>query len=223
MITKTDPEGNKLSGATFELVNAAGEPVGEPQTTGADGTVTFTGLLYGTYPLKETAAPAGYTTAADQTVEVKPSQTNQSIAVTVTDSKEQPATTSATVSKVWDDNDNQDGLRPNSIAVNLLADGQVIKTMTLDAANDWAASFDDLPVYSDHGHKISYTVSEVNVPEGYTSAVVNNGNGFVITNTTPPTTTYFQKLPQTGNDRNALVVLGLMMMLSLGLIVVKFN
>ncbi|MDQ8836166.1 Cna B-type domain-containing protein, partial [Streptococcus ruminantium] len=34
-----------------------------------------------------------------------------------------PSTTSVKVNKVWKDKDNQDGLRPTSIIVNLLADG----------------------------------------------------------------------------------------------------
>lgn len=49
----------KLAGATFALYNSESALV-ESLTTDSTGTVTFTGIKAGTYTLKETAAPAGY-------------------------------------------------------------------------------------------------------------------------------------------------------------------
>ena len=61
-VTKRRDRGDEcvLSGATFQLYNASNQAVGSPVTTGADGTAKWTHLEYGTYYLKETAAPAGY-------------------------------------------------------------------------------------------------------------------------------------------------------------------
>ncbi|MDP4097637.1 SpaA isopeptide-forming pilin-related protein [Paenibacillus sp. P96] len=57
-VDKDDPS-LKLAGAKYELRNSAGKVVGE-KTTNDLGQITFTKLLYGTYTLIETEAPAGY-------------------------------------------------------------------------------------------------------------------------------------------------------------------
>ncbi|WP_227984864.1 Cna B-type domain-containing protein, partial [Streptococcus ruminantium] len=109
-----------------------------------------------------------------------------------------PSTTSVKVNKVWKDKDNQDGLRPTSIIVNLLADGQVVSTTTIkpDANGDWNYTFTDLPEYK-NGKKITYTVEEANTPNGYTSSV----EGTTITNTHTPETTEVAGT-KTWNDNN---------------------
>jgi hypothetical protein len=51
------------------------------------------------------------------------------------------------VSKVWDDNNNQDGARPESITVRLRANGAETASRTVSAATEWKCSFEDVPVY----------------------------------------------------------------------------
>ena len=99
-----------------------------------------------------------------------------------------PAKTSVSVKKAWDDKDNQDGKRPASVTVKLLADGQDTgKTLELNAANGWAGSFIDLDA-DKGGTPIQYTVVEVTVP-GYTSKVTGDAaSGFTITNSYSPET-----------------------------------
>ena len=77
--------------------------------------------------------------------------------------KHTPEVIALTVVKAWDDNDDQDGKRPESIVITL-SDGQ---TVTLSEDNDWTATIKDLPKYAD-GEEIEYSWSENNVPEGYT-------------------------------------------------------
>ena len=49
-----------------------------------------------------------------------------------------PAKTEVSVKKVWKDENNQDGKRPSSVTVKLLADGQDTgKTLELTEANGW--------------------------------------------------------------------------------------
>ncbi len=76
--------------------------------------------------------------------------------------------TSATVKKVWDDNNNQDGKRPESITVKL-SNGT---TVTLNEANNWEATVKDLPKYNKN-QLITYTWEEVELPEGYKLTSVN--------------------------------------------------
>ena len=102
----------------------------------------------------------------------------------------EPAKTDISVSKEWDDADNQDNLRPASVTVRLYADGKPVdgKTATLNAANKWTATFENLPVYKS-GTAIVYTVVEDKVA-GYTANVTGSaGKGFVVTNSHTPAKT----------------------------------
>ena len=99
-----------------------------------------------------------------------------------------PAKTEVPVKKVWKDENNQDGKRPTSVTVKLLADGQDTgKTLELTEANGWAGSFKDLDA-DKGGTPIKYTVVEVTVA-GYTSEVTGDAaSGFTITNSYTPET-----------------------------------
>lgn len=109
--------------------------------------------------------------------------------------EQKPETTSVTVTKVWDDSDDKDGKRPDSVTVSLKAnneqakdvDGNVIGDIMLNESNGWKAAIDDLPIH-DSGKEITYTVAEEEV-EGYTARVDGSAEkGFTITNTYTPTT-----------------------------------
>ena len=99
-----------------------------------------------------------------------------------------PTKTEVPVKKVWKDENNQDGKRPTSVTVKLLADGQDTgKTLELTEANGWAGSFKDLDA-DKGGTPIKYTVVEVTVA-GYTSEITGNAaSGFTITNSYSPET-----------------------------------
>lgn len=95
----------------------------------------------------------------------------------------------ARVIKVWNDDGNTEA-RPQEITVQLLCNGEVYDTVTLNDQNNWRFLWTNL---SSH---YRWTVVE-QVPEGYTVEIVREGNTFVVTNTgdkpeTPP------GLPQTG-------------------------
>ena len=97
---------------------------------------------------------------------------------------------SVKVSKVWEDNNNEDLTRPDSITVKLYADGKDTgKTLELSKANEWTGTFEELDKYDADGNAIKYTVDEAKVPEGY-SAVVSGDmeKGFTITNSVVPPT-----------------------------------
>ena len=126
-----------------------------------------------TYTVEETSNVPGY--KAEVTGDVK-------TGFTVTNSHT-PETIDIDGIKTWNDANDQDGKRPKSITVNLLANGQTYKTKTVTEAEGWKYSFTGLPKYS-NGQEIKYTITEDSV-EGYTAAP----NGYDITNTHVPETT----------------------------------
>ncbi|MBQ7927557.1 MAG: Cna B-type domain-containing protein, partial [Methanobrevibacter sp.] len=114
-----------------------------------------------------------------------------------------PVVTSVDVVKVWNDANDQDGLRPSEITVVLLADGNVIGTATLSANNNWYASFEDLPVYS-NGKLIKYSIEEISVAN-YTSAISNDtAYSFTVNNTHVPliTVVNITKVWRDDNNKN---------------------
>ena len=84
-----------------------------------------------------------------------------------------PAKINVKGQKIWDDANNKDGIRPDSIVVKLLANGvETGKTATASVASGWTYEFTDLDRYQDGGKEIVYTVKEAYVPKGYTSEVI---------------------------------------------------
>ena len=210
-----DLEAGKYS---FELKKEDGTVV-ETVTNAADGTVTFSPISYdesqvGThkYTISEVAGTETGITY-DKTVqevevtvekvsatELKATASKEANDLVFTN-KYTPAKTEVSVKKVWDDANNQDGKRPTSITVKLLADGQDTgKTLELNAANNWAGSFTNLDA-DKGGTPIKYTVVEVTVT-GYTSDVTGDAaSGFTITNSYSPETVDV-KATKNGDDAN---------------------
>lgn len=91
-----------------------------------------------------------------------------------------PETVDIEGNKKWNDNNNQDGKRPESITVNLFANGSKIKSTTVTEADGWSYAFDNLDKYAD-GNEITYTVTEDAVTD-YTTSI----NGYNITNSYTP-------------------------------------
>ena len=101
------------------------------------------------------------------------------------------AVVSVTVSTVWNDKENQDGNRPTSYSVQLMADG--VKSgdkITLDTANDFSKTWTGLQKYrtGNIGEEIQYTVEVSGLAETYESVVSGTvADGFSVTNTYVPT------------------------------------
>lgn len=122
------------------------------------------------YTVKEVGEVDNYTTSYGED-----SQGN--IIIT---NKHVPEKTKVEGQKTWSDNDNQDGKRPESITVNLLADGRKVKEVKVTAATDWKYSFTDLPKY-ENGRVIKYTVTE-NTVDDYNTEI----EGYDIKNSYTP-------------------------------------
>ena len=88
------------------------------------------------------------------------------------------------VNKVWDDNEDSAGKRPDSVTIKLLANGvDTQKSLVLNKANQWCGSFTGLAPTDNDGEDIVYTVQEVAVAN-YTSEVSSKEtNAYTVTNT----------------------------------------
>ena len=137
-----------------------------------------------TYTVKEVKVPDGYTESGEGTEENGYTITNS-----YTPDTTQITVRQITVRKQWEDNNNQDGKRPTSVEVELYKNGRATGDKKILTENNWTATFTNLPVY-ENGQKITYTVKEVNVPDGYTeSGEGTEENGYTITNSYTPDTT----------------------------------
>lgn len=100
------------------------------------------------------------------------------------------------VLKVWADGGHENA-RPQEVTIQLLRDGEVYDTVTLNAANNWRHTWTELD------DRYAWAVVEKEL-EGYTVAITQEGITFVVTNTyggsTPPepTAPSGPSLPYTG-------------------------
>ena len=213
-LTKVDTVDGKTitTGATFELyeydadTNTVGEKVTgftkttikdtdylvyngtgtDALTTGEDGKLIIVQLEAGTYCLKEVAAPEGYQ-KSDEIYPFVLTDSMEEDAIYIMEVGNTPfgSKISKTVSKTWNDADNQDGKRPGSVEVQLYADKEPYgESVTLNAGNDWSYTWDELPE-KQNGELVSYTVEEVDVPDGYTVSY-SGKEEFKITNSYTP-------------------------------------
>lgn len=93
------------------------------------------------------------------------------------------AYTDLIVRKAWNDANDAQKLRPQSVTVDVTRNGQTITTLTLNAANRWTQTLTQLPMVDDNGVAYDYDVVENDVPEGYTASVVTRGTTFTVINT----------------------------------------
>lgn len=77
-------------------------------------------------------------------------------------------TTEVSVSKSWNDANDKDELRPESVTIELYRDGEYVgfQTVKPDDKGEWKTSFTELPKVDADGHEYAYTVKERDV-EGY--------------------------------------------------------
>lgn len=144
------------------------------------------------YAVDEVEIPAGY----------EKEVTNKETKFIITNTHV-PDVTKISVEKVWNDNNDQDGIRPTTIKVQLYADGKASgRTVELSENNGWKYTWNDLDKQKD-GEDIVYTVDEVEVPDGYIKTVTSKGTAFTITNTHTPETTAVKvtKVWKDSNDK----------------------
>ena len=201
-----DDTSKGLAGAEFNLLDASGAVLAT-QVSDKDGNVAFTTLTEGTYTLKETKAPTNYKLDETEHAVVVTYDADQQIYHVTIDgeaigSKASPKLITnendikylnLEATKVWDDQDNVEGLRPKSIEFQLYKNGTAEgNPVALSAGSDWKVTFSNLPDKDSNGNLISYTVKEVKVPTYYTvdkeEAQFVDGKATITNKRTPETT-----------------------------------
>ncbi len=159
--------------------------------------ITASGLPAGLdYTVEETNANAdGYTTSNSGNNGTIPSGDTDKVYFTNTKHEGEALTTSVSVQKVWKIDNG--GEQPESVKVQLEKDGQPYgNPVTLSDKNGWKHEWKDLPL------GFTWTVEEVDAPEGFTSYTNHYDNHFVITNDDVD----IEQKPETVNVRKVWVI-----------------
>ncbi|MDD7512371.1 MAG: Cna B-type domain-containing protein [Clostridiales bacterium] len=184
----------KLEGVEFNLQTKNGKSVKNYKgevikniVTDKNGEAVFKLVPYGKYIVKEVKTVDGYllpkedtdVTLSHNTVETD--ENGEKVLILKLTNKPNPKIDIAG-KKVWDDANNQDGIRPGSVTIHLLANGEDTgKTAKAIKDSKWHYTFKNLPTYDAAGEKITYSVKE-DVPHGYKGKI----DGTTITNTHTP-------------------------------------
>lgn len=140
------------------------------------GTATCAELPLGLYFVKQTNTVAGFAPCKPFLVTVPLlSDGVYHYDVEATPKTEVAKLTSITIKKVW--NTDETSKVPDSVTVQLLQNGAIVKTATLNAQNQWQVTFPDMPESDD------YSVQEINIPQGFTVTYAQNGYSYTVTNT----------------------------------------
>ena len=78
---------------------------------------------------------------------------------------------------IWNDVDNNDGKRPESVSIEILGNGKKVDETFVTKKDDWKISFENLPKFQD-GKEIVYTIKQKAI-KGYETEIY----GFDVTNT----------------------------------------
>ena len=116
------------------------------------------------------------------------------------------------VHKIWEDVNDQDGIRPGSVTIHLFANGEDTGlTLVLTAETEWIGAFENLDKYA-AGEEIVYTITEDAV-EGYEATIEGTvANGFTVTNA-------HDVAPKTNDSRHPQVWFMLMIVSGIGIVV----
>ena len=219
-INKTDQDGAVLEGATFKLTAlvditddagniliAKGSTIATKESDengmavfGPLPTTRYAASTGDMYAVTEVSAPDGYTKDSGIYRFSGKATNNTTVETSFEKTVVNQLKSKVTVKKVWDDGNNVDGDRPETVTVNIMQGSKLARTITLNAANNWTAET-DLPVRSG-GKTIDYTFEEDPVPAGYTSSVSYENGVATITNKRQTNNKTAVTVKKTWNDQD---------------------
>ena len=183
-------DGKRPEKTTLQLTTTDGENVGDPVELNADNEWKYTWKNLASededgqhISYLVTAVEDDTLTANNYTAEVTRSSSDDEFVVTY---KHEIEKTGITANVTWDDADNQDGIRPKEVTLQLKADGEAVGdaiTVKADSNGNWTKTWSNLPVNKEGavGQAIVYTVEESGLPDGYASAVATDEETGAIT------------------------------------------
>ena len=144
--------------------------------TDGQGTAVWTDLPLGLYFIRQTNAVEGFAPCTPFLVTVPFQNADGYVyAVNATPKTEVAKLTSITIKKVWNTDASTEAAE--YVTVQLLKNGSVIETATLNAQNNWQVTYTDMP------ESDAYSIQEVKVPKGFTATYSQKGYVFTVTNT----------------------------------------
>ena len=145
-------------------------------TTNIDGTALCNGLPLGLYFIKQTGAVEGFAPCTPFLVTVPNEKDGEYLYdVNASPKTEVARLVSITIKKVW--NTDKSTEAADSVTVQLLRNGNVVKTAILNMQNNWQITYADMP------ESDTYSIKEVNIPKGFTATYKQEDYVFTVTNT----------------------------------------
>ena len=145
-------------------------------TTDENGTAVCEDLALGLYFIKQTGTVAGFALCKPFVVTVPGGNADGFVyEVNASPKTEVARLTSLTIKKVWNTDASTEAA--DRVTVQLLYNGNVIKTATLNALNNWQVTYTDMP------ESDAYSIKEIDVPKGFTATYSQAGYVFTVTNT----------------------------------------
>jgi uncharacterized surface anchored protein len=177
-------------------------------TTDKNGTATCKDLALGLYFIRQTGAVEGFAPCTPFMVTIPGMNADGYVyEVNASPKTEVARLTSITIKKVWNTDASTEAA--DSVTVQLLRNGNVVKTATLNEQNNWQVTYTGMP------ESDAYSIKEIDVPKGFTATYSKTGYVFTVTNTST--------LIQTGQLTWPIPVLaeGGMLLIAVGIILLK--
>lgn len=153
------------------------QPISSIQiTTDENGTAVCKDLALGLYFVQQSGAVDGFAPCTPFVVTLPGVSTDGYVYdVNASPKTEVAKLTSITIRKVWNTDASTEAA--DHVTVQLLRNGNVIQTATLDASNNWQVTYTDLP------ESDAYSIKEIDIPKGFTATYSQSGYVFTVTNT----------------------------------------
>jgi hypothetical protein len=150
--------------------------------TDENGTAICKDLALGLYFIRQTGAVEGFALCTPFMVTVPGMNADGYVyEVNASPKTEVARLTSITIKKVW--NTDASTAAADRVTVQLLRNGNVVKTATLNAQNNWQVTYTGMP------ESDAYSIQEIDVPKGFTATYSKTGYVFTVTNTATLTQT----------------------------------